>query len=106
MVAAENNFLKLFAKKKWKAYKKYQSGENIMNRNHYLPALPSHDQYKMILETPSFDQYEMSGWGISSIPDMGYTYGIAVAGDKSENYLRIWRREKTGWKIALEVLRY
>jgi hypothetical protein len=48
----------------------------------------------------------MDGWDVSSLPDMGYTYGTTVSNGKSENYLRIWRREKTGWKIAVEVLRY
>jgi hypothetical protein len=44
--------------------------------------------------------------GVSSAQDMGYTYGTATINDKTENYLRVWRREKTGWKIAVEVLRY
>ena len=37
---------------------------------------------------------------------MGYTYGTAIINGKTENYFRIWRNEKAGWRIALEVLRY
>lgn len=48
----------------------------------------------------------MKGWGVSKMPDMGYTYGTAIINGKTENYMRIWRREKEGWAICLEVMRY
>jgi len=36
---------------------------------------------------------------------MAYIYGRTILNGKTENYQRIWRHEKDGWKIALEVLR-
>lgn len=108
IVSAEKEFLTLFAKNKTNAYKKYLSNESILNRNGNLPAVSFADREKIIKSTSSFDQYEMEGWGLSPlpVPDMGYTYGTTVINDKTENYLRIWRHEKNGWKIAVEVLRY
>ena len=38
--------------------------------------------------------------------DLGYVYGTADINDKRDGYLRIWRREKDGWKIAVEVLHF
>jgi ketosteroid isomerase-like protein len=106
IVAAENDFLELFAKNKSKAYKKYLSNESILNRNGYLPAVSGAGRHKFIKSTSSFDKYTMEGWGLSPVPDMGYTYGTTISNGKSENYLHIWRKEGSGWKIAVEVLRY
>jgi ketosteroid isomerase-like protein len=106
LVAAENDFNRLFEQNKPKAYKTWLSGESILNRNGSLPAVNSADRRNIIDSTPAVIKYTMNGWGISPVPDMGYTYGTTVINDKTENYLRIWRREESGWKIAVEVLRY
>lgn len=106
VVNAENYFLRSVAKNKSKAYKKYLSSEGILNRNGYLPAVNLPDQQKLIEMTPSSVQYKMEGWGISENMDIGFVYGTTIINGKTENYLRVWRWEKNGWKIALEVLRY
>ncbi len=106
LVAADNNFNKLFAQKKSKAYKTWLSKESILNRNGFLPAVISTDRQILIDSTPLSIQYSMNGWGISPVPDMGYTYGTTTINGKTDNYLRIWRNEETGWKLAVEVLRY
>jgi ketosteroid isomerase-like protein len=106
LAAADNNFNELLVKNKSKAYKTWLSGESILTRNGFLPAASSADRHNIIVSTPSVSKSEMKGIAVSKVPDMGYTYGIAIINGKTENYLRIWRREKTGWKIAVEVLRY
>jgi ketosteroid isomerase-like protein len=106
LVAAENNFNKSLGKNKLKAYKKTLSKQSILNRHCFLPAVTSANQQALIDSTPSGIKYVMIGWGGPRVPDMGYTYGTAVINDKTESYLRIWRREKNSWKIAVEVLRY
>jgi len=60
----------------------------------------------MIENTPTNIQFAITGTGIASSGDMAYVYGNTLINNKSENYLHIWRKEKDGWKIALEVLRY
>lgn len=106
LVAEENKFNKSVGKNKLKAYKKTFSKQSILNRNGFLPAIIAADQRVLIDSTPSGIKYVMIGWGGPRVPDMGYTYGTAFINDKIENYLRIWRKEKNGWKIAVEVLRY
>lgn len=106
LLAAEKSFNKLFEHKKKKAYKTWLSGESILNRNGSLPPVSRTEWLSIIDSTPASIKYTMNGWGISPVPDMGYTYGTTVIKDKTENYLRIWRREQSGWKIAVEVLRY
>jgi hypothetical protein len=106
IAGAENDFLKLVSENKAKAYEIYLSKESILNRNGYLPATLLSDQTKLIELTPSSIQYEINGEEMSAYMDMGYVYGTTVIDGKTENYLRIWRWEKTAWKIALEVLRY
>jgi hypothetical protein len=105
-VNAENNFLRSVSKNKSKTYKKYLSPGSILNRNGYLPATGLPDQQKLIELTPSSLQYKIDGWAMSPNMDMAFVYGTTIINGKTENYLRIWRWEKKGWKIALEVLRY
>ncbi|MEQ1675178.1 MAG: hypothetical protein ABL876_00675 [Chitinophagaceae bacterium] len=106
LAGTENDFIQLYKESQSKAYKKYLSGASILNRNGFAPAVNNADQQLIINSTPPAAEYKLDGWGISTVPDMGYTYGTAVINGKAENYLRIWRMEKEGWKIALEVLRY
>jgi ketosteroid isomerase-like protein len=106
MIKAEKNFIKLLNQNRTAAYKKYLSGESLLNRNGILPASKVMDK-KGIIDSMTFSvEYTISGSGISPSFDMGYVYGTTVINNKTENYLRIWRKEKSGWKIALEVLRY
>ncbi|MER3472182.1 MAG: hypothetical protein C4330_12910 [Chitinophagaceae bacterium] len=60
----------------------------------------------MIDATSNAVQYVLIGSGIATSGDLGYVYGSSQLGDKKDNYLRVWRREKEGWRIALEVLRH
>jgi ketosteroid isomerase-like protein len=106
LVVAENSFNKLFEHNKSKAYKTWLSGESVLNRNGSLPPVSRAGWQSIIDSTPAGIKFTMNGWSISPVPDMGYTYGTTVMNGKTENYLRIWRREKNGWKIAVEVLRY
>ena len=106
LLGAENDFLKLAAENKIRAYEKYLSEKSILNRNGYLPAATSSDRNKLIELTPSSVQYKIEGSDMSGLLDMGYVYGTTVINGKTENYLRIWRWGYGEWKIAFEVLRY
>jgi ketosteroid isomerase-like protein len=106
LVSAEEKFIELSKHDKYGAYRKYLSNESILNRNGFLPASKQQEQRVVIDSTSSLIQYIKEGWGISRVLDMGYTYGTTIINGKTENYLRIWRNEETGWKLAVEVLRY
>lgn len=106
MVAAENAYIKELAKDKYKACQKYLSAQSILTRSGYAPAVSPVAQKTIIDSTSSAIKYTLEGWDISPVPDMGYVYGTTTLKGKTEGYFRVWRREKTGWKIALEVVRY
>ena len=56
--------------------------------------------------TPQNMSFMINDSGIASSGDLGFVYGTITLNNKKENYLHIWRKEKEGWKIAVEVLRY
>jgi hypothetical protein len=105
LVTVENDFVKLFAENKSEAYKKYLSKESILNRQGHAPATTTTDQQVFIDSTPSSLQFIMDGEGFAQGLDIGYVYGRTILNGKTENYQRIWRHEKDGWKIAVEVIR-
>lgn len=106
MVAAENEYVKELAKPKHGSCQKYISVKSILVRNGQSPATLPAAQQSIIDSTPASIKYTLEGWDIASVPDMGYVYGTASFNGKTEGYFRVWRREKTGWKIALELVRY
>ncbi|HTM93146.1 MAG TPA: nuclear transport factor 2 family protein [Flavisolibacter sp.] len=107
ILKAEQNFIDAYRADKTKAYSAYLSKQSILNRNGpYHPAISRKSQSAMITNSPAIIQFTILGSGIASSGDMAYVYGSAVIHNKVENYLHIWRKEKDGWKMALEVLRY
>lgn len=106
MGLAERRFIRLFSKNKIKAYRKFLSANSILNRNGLAPAVQASDQQRIIDSTQHFESYTLESFHIAPSADIGYAYGTITMNGKTENYFRVWRREKKGWKIALEVLRY
>lgn len=88
------------------AYTRFLSTESILNRNGHLPATTKEAQKVAIGSTNNSVQYRVDGYGFAPTGDLAYVYGTISNNDKTDNYLRIWRKEKEGWKIALEVLRF
>lgn len=107
LLKAEQDFIDTYRVDKSKAYELFLSKQSILNRNGlYYPAIKKKSQVQMIGNTPSNIRFEITGSGIASSGDLAYVYGNTIIDDKPENYLHIWRKEKDGWKLALEVLRY
>lgn len=106
LVSVDQSFNQLLEQNKTRAYQEYLSRESVLLRNGSLPAATEAHRKTQIESIPDSVKYKSNGWGVSLVPDMGYTYGTATIRDKPHNYLRIWRREKQGWRIALEVFRY
>ena len=106
LVKAEEKFIKAFGKNRSRAYRQFLSVHSILNRNGSLPATTATTQETLIQQTPSNLRFSIAHSGIARSGDLGFVYGSVVLSGKKENYLRIWRSEKDGWKIALEVLKY
>ena len=105
MLETEKAFIKACQVQANEAYRKYLSATSLLHRNGQLPATRVEDREQRINSTPRL-QYETIGWKMAPSGDLGFVYGNMLNNGKSENYLRIWRMEKEGWKLALEVLRY
>lgn len=106
LVKTEEAFIKAYKKSTTAAYQQYLSANSILNRHKNLPATTPEQQEAVITATPKDMQFKILHSHISSTGDMGFIYGTVLFNQKTDNYLRIWRRELDGWKIALEVVRY
>ena len=106
MVKAEEAFIRAFKKNPRTAYTSFLSEKSILNRNGHLPATTSSAQSLVIASTPAFFSFTIHKSVCAKSGDLGYVYGAVTIQDKTDNFLHIWRREKNGWKLALEVLRY
>jgi ketosteroid isomerase-like protein len=104
---AEKDFIDEYRRDKLAAYQAHLSKKSILMRNGpFHPATEKKPQSQMIKDTPADIEFDIVGSGMSGGGDLAFVYGNTVLNSKRENYLHIWRREKTGWKIAVEVLRY
>ena len=106
MVQAEDAFIKAFKKNPSTAYTPFLSEKTILNRNGHLPGTTPSEFAELIASTPASMNFTIHKSVIATSGDLGYVYGTATNQGKTDNYLHIWRREKGGWKLALEVLRY
>jgi len=103
---AEENFIQSYKADREKAYSLFLSSNSRLNYTGYLPALSATERNALIDSLPANIAYTIVGVASSSKNDLGYVYGTADINDKHEGYLRIWRREDNGWKIAVEVLHF
>ena len=103
---SEQSFIAACGENKSKAYNKFSSHKIMLLRNGRLPAKSVDDVALVIKQTPANISYTIVGSGIASSGDLAFFYGNVSVNNKVENYLRVWRKEKDGWRIALEVLRY
>jgi ketosteroid isomerase-like protein len=65
-----------------------------------LPILGKTAALKHLAESPKPAATTQIDALISNSADLGYTYG----GSENANYLRIWKKERNGWKIVLDLL--
>lgn len=100
----ENTFIQIFEKNIGQAYQVNASSQYILNITSRLPVLSADSSIAILSKVPSL-HYMPAGLKISPANDLAAVYGTFGQSGKEGNYLRIWRHEKNGWKIALEVIR-
>ena len=101
---AEEKFIQAYTAQGPKAYNSFLSSQSRINYSGFLPATTAEERKVLLDSLPANIRYTILGSGVSPTKDLGYIYGSAVINDKQDGYLRIWRREKNGWHIAVEVL--
>ena len=105
LMQAEKEFATAAAQLLKDAYEKSLSARTHLSRNGVAPAKSTEEIAAITSKSPESIQFAPIASGIARSGDIGYVYGTSTANGKTDNYLHIWRKEKDGWKIALEVLR-
>ncbi len=105
LMNAEKEFVAAAGESMKNAYSKNLSARTFLTRPGIAPGKTNEEVDAITIKSPQSIQYSPIGSGLASSGDLGYVYGTTNANAKTENYLHIWRKEKEGWKIALEVLR-
>jgi ketosteroid isomerase-like protein len=100
-VKAEEDFISLLARSPEEAMATYLAADAILNRNGTAPLKGRKSPESFVTGT----RYTVLGSGMASSGDLGYLFGSTEINGKTENYLRVWRREGNDWKIILDVLR-
>ena len=101
----EKKFILLFEKNINEAYQQSGSEKYILNITGYTPITTTAEAISVLKKTPSPLKYHPAGSAISPAKDMAVVYGVFERDHIQGKYLRIWRHEKNGWKIALEVVK-
>jgi hypothetical protein len=101
---AEEKFIRAYTAQGAKAYNSFLSPQSRLNYAGFLPATDAKEREVLLDSLSGNINYTILGSGMSPAKDIGYVYGTTVINDKQDGYLRIWRREKDEWKIAVEVL--
>jgi hypothetical protein len=106
LIGIDNDFIKQYEQKGSSTYKDFLSDNSRLNIEGFLPAVTKAQREKLLSSLPAGLTFLPLGSFISTVNDLGVVYGSTLLNGKKERYLRIWRKEKNRWKIALEVLHY
>jgi ketosteroid isomerase-like protein len=84
------------------------SGARLYRPGHF-PYIDDESKKRLFAETDKKYSYDPIGGSVSSSGDLGYVYGKVTvvtndADDANGNYLRIWRKQTSTWKIVLDVV--
>jgi ketosteroid isomerase-like protein len=103
---AENNFIVARKQSIKNAYLQFTSNQVILNRNGLPPARSASEIQNLLDNFSQPIEFTIDSYGIASSGDLGYVYGNTLVNGKMDNFLHVWRKEKDGWRLALEVLRF
>lgn len=104
LLQAQQSFNKIAAINLQAAYQKFLSVQSILNRSELLPLTNKFEQLTTLKDLTTGISFNIQGSGIAGSGDIGYVYGATTYKEKTDNYLHIWRHEKTGWKLAAVVI--
>lgn len=107
IMAIEKNFITAYEQKGIDAFKYLVDEDSWFNMN---GSLPFNKKEKMISKAlpaiPAGLKFIPVKGEMSSTNDLGYVYGLVQYNGKGENYLRIWKNTKDGYKILVQVLKW
>ena len=106
IIDVEYSFINTYNKSPQLAYKKYLSNRSILNREQMSFAILPTDKEALLSTYTEPAKLTPLKSGLATSGDLGYVYGVAEYKGKKGNYLHIWRHEKKGWKVALELIQH
>jgi ketosteroid isomerase-like protein len=102
----QRQFIQLANEDPTAAYTKHTSTELKFLRQGSMPILTIEGGVKDLGNLT----FIVTDTAISSAGDMGYSFGVVVypagpgATPKKQNFVQIWKREKSGWRLVLDVI--
>jgi ketosteroid isomerase-like protein len=88
------------------AYKNYIAENGRVYREGTFPAINKNESLDMLRRDSVQTEFIPLETQISFANDLGYTYGYAITTQHdSSSYVRVWRKEKKNWKIAVDILK-
>lgn len=105
MLEAEADFIRLFKMDSARAYQLFFSETSVQVREGSGLLQTVKPEPVSNTETEGITTFSALGNGIAASGDLGYVYGTTLLNGKKDAYLRIWRHEAKGWKIALQLIR-
>ncbi len=107
IMVIEKNFITEYKQKGTDAFTNLIDDESWFNLNGSLP-FNGEDEIisKGIPAIPADLKFIPVKGEMSSTNDLGYVYGIVINNRNVENYLRIWKNTKDGYKILMQVLKW
>ena len=86
----------------------FLSAETRLCREEHLPITDKDEIAKYFTQAQNLS-YQFTGYKMANAKDMAVTYGSVTINDVpakpvSANYMRVWKKEKDGWKVVLDVI--
>jgi len=90
-------------------YSSFLAPNARLQRNGFLPSVTRDSITLMISRIPVEMRWTISGAGVASSGDLGYSYGLieikAAQKPTGGHFVRIWKKQENGsWKILIEML--
>ena len=79
--------------------------QSILNREGKQPVQSARAILQELTTLPANTAFTPLAAGIARSNDLGYVYGQVKAGNKTDNYLRIWGHTAKGWVVLLQVIK-
>ncbi len=102
----EKNFITAYEKNGAEAFKEYIDDNSWFSISGSLPFTNKKDILSNALpKIPAGLKFTPVKAEMAASKELGYVYGYVELGNKKENYMRVWKIDKSGGKILLQVLR-
>jgi ketosteroid isomerase-like protein len=105
LMMAEREFAARMLTSPVAAHQQFLSVTSVLVRNGQPVAITPGQQSKWFRGLPAAIEGAPAGHLLSPAGDMALVYGTIRSSGRQEPYLRLWRNEPGGWRLAAELLR-